>query len=143
VSETGVAAVETFLDAYWSSDVDATLAACTEDFVWVNTALPKQRLEGRAALRELMTEQASGFPEPIDPGTGGHRTITWATRGDTVLHERVDSWDLRGAHMELACCAIWVVRDGNVALWRDYYDIGAFLRQLAGVGIEIDTSAWW
>ncbi len=143
MSETGLAAVETFLDAYWSSDVDTTLAACTEDFVWVNTALPKQHLEGRAALSALMTEQASGFPEPIDPGSGGHRTITWATHGDTILHERVDSWDLRGTHMELACCAIWVVRDGKVALWRDYYDVGAFLRQLAGVGIEIDTSAWW
>lgn len=143
MSDIGVDAVERFLDAYWSGDLDATLAACTEDFVWLNTALPKQRLVGHAALVKLMTEQAMGFPEPIDTGTGSHRTITSATCGDTVLHERVDSWSLRGTHMELACCAVWIVRDGRVARWRDYYDIGAFLRQLSNVGIEVDTSSWW
>ncbi len=143
MSGTAVGAVEGFLDAYWSGDVDQALAACTEDFVWLNTALPKQRLEGHAALTELMTEQAMGFPEPIEPGSGGHRTVTSAVRGDTVLHERVDYWDLRGTHMELACCAVWTVREGRVSRWRDYYDIGAFLRQLAAVGIEIDTAAWW
>ena len=143
MSEIGVEAVEGFLDAYWSGDVDQTLAVCTEDFVWLNTALPKQRLEGHAALAALMTEQAMGFPEPIAPGSGGHRTVTWASRGDTVLHERVDYWDLRGTHMELACRAVWDVRGAKVARWRDYYDIGAFLRQLAAVGIEMDTTAWW
>jgi limonene-1,2-epoxide hydrolase len=143
MSETGLRAVETFLDAYWSDNLDATLAACTEDFVWLNTALPKQRLEGHAGLATLMTDQAMGFPEPIDAGSGGHRTISWASRGDTVLHERVDYWDLRGTHMELGCCASWIVRGGKVAQWRDYYDIGAFLRQLAAVGIRMDTSAWW
>ena len=136
-------AVETFLHAYWNGDLPRTLAACTEDFVWLNTALPKQRLEGHAGLTTLMTEHAMGFPEPIATGSGGHRTVTWAERDDVVLHERVDFWELRGTPMELACCATWEVRDGKVALWRDYYDIGAFLRQLAAVGIEMDTSAWW
>ncbi|MFN2539696.1 MAG: limonene-1,2-epoxide hydrolase family protein [Mycobacteriales bacterium] len=45
--------------------------------------------------------------------------------------------------MELECCAKWEVRDGRVSLWQDYYDIGAFLRQLSAVGIEMDTAAWW
>lgn len=140
---TGVDAVERFLDAYWQGDLQATLDACTPDFVWLNTALPKQRLEGHDQLTALMTEQAMGFPEPIAPGSGGHRTITWAERGDTVVQERVDFWTLRGTPMELACCAAWIVRDGKVAEWRDYYDIGSFLRQLSSVGIEMDTNAWW
>ncbi|WP_322748683.1 MULTISPECIES: limonene-1,2-epoxide hydrolase family protein [unclassified Frankia] len=135
--------VERFLHAYWAGDVYAALAACTPGFVWLNTALPKQRLEGHEQLRAMMVDLAGGFPEPIETGSGGHRTVTWATRGDEVLHERVDFWTLRGKRMELACCATWVVEDGLVAEWRDYYDIGAFLRQLAEVGIEMDTSAWW
>ncbi|MFN2538047.1 MAG: nuclear transport factor 2 family protein, partial [Mycobacteriales bacterium] len=97
---TGVAAVERFLDAYWSGDVEATLAACTEDFLWLNTALPKSRIEGHEGMQALMTSGAMGFPEPIEPGSGGHRTVCSASNGALVLHERVDFWDLRGAHME-------------------------------------------
>ena len=90
-----------------------------------------------------MVDQAMGFPEPIEPNSGGHRTGAWAERGDTVLQERVDFWTLRGTPMELECCAVWTRPRRQGRLWRDYYDIGSFLRQLAAVGIEMDTSAWW
>ena len=139
----GLAAVERFLHAYWSGDVEGALAASTSDFVWLNLALPKQRLEGHDGLRALMVDAAGGFPEPIEAGSGGHRTVSSAGSGELVLHERVDFWTLRGSRMELPCCAAWLVRDGLVAEWRDYYDIGAFLRQLESVGLTVDTTAWW
>ncbi len=55
MNDVGLEAIENFVDAYWSGEVDAALAACPEDFVWLNTALPKQRLEGHDALATLMT----------------------------------------------------------------------------------------
>ena len=134
-------AVETFLDAYWSQDHDTTLSLVTEDFSWPNMAIPLVSVDSRSALREVLVNQNMGFPEPID--SGHHETVTSAVNGNLVLHERVDHWVLRGTAMNCPCCAVFEVRDGLVALWRDYYDIGQVIRQFESVGISVDTSQWF
>ena len=133
--------VEAFLNAYWAKDHEKTLALATEDFSWPNVAMPKVSIASRAAMREVLVNQNMGFPEPID--SGHHETHNAVARDGLVLHERVDYWKLRGKEMNCPCCAVFEVRDGKVALWRDYYDIGHVIRQFESVGIKIDTSLWF
>lgn len=133
--------VESFLNAYWSNNVKDALALATDDFEWINVAFPKAQIKGRDMLRTIMVDQNMGFPEPIQ--NGHHDTLNAVTDGNRVFHERIDRWTFRGEKMAVPCCAVWLVRDGKVAVWKDYFDAGCYIRQMQKVGVPIDTSNWW
>jgi limonene-1,2-epoxide hydrolase len=51
--------------------------------------------------------------------------------GDTVMNERVDRFWLAGGHaIELRVAGVFKVRDGKVAVWRDYFDLAEFNNQM-------------
>ena len=52
-----------------------------------------------------------------------------------------DRMKLRGTWIEIACNAVWNIRDGKVALWQDYYDLGAYLEGMKAAGIALDPHA--
>ncbi|MET0986031.1 MAG: nuclear transport factor 2 family protein [Steroidobacteraceae bacterium] len=135
--------VEDLLHAYFHGDVGRVMALVTEDFEFHNAPMPKVVIKGPQGMRDLMRNSAGGFPEPIEPGSGGHERLSYALNGDTLLFERVDFWTIRGRAMRLPVCSVWRVRADKVSLWRDYYDLGDYVRQMQSVGITIDTSAWY
>jgi limonene-1,2-epoxide hydrolase len=134
--------VEEFLHAYFQGDAARLTALVTEDFEFQNAPMPKALIKGPAQMLALMANHG-GFPEPIEPGSGGHESLAHAVNGDIVLLERVDFWRIRGVSMRLPVCSVWRITNAKVSLWRDYYDLGAYVRQMAQVGIRIDTSKWF
>jgi limonene-1,2-epoxide hydrolase len=55
-------------------------------------------------------------------------------QGSTVINERVDRFRLAGGWVELPVVGIFEVGDdGLITLWRDYFDMGAYQRQVAAV----------
>ncbi|MGE0742001.1 MAG: limonene-1,2-epoxide hydrolase family protein [Hyphomonadaceae bacterium] len=136
---TPVETVEAFLRAYWSGDADGALSLASDDFQWLNVPMPKSLVD-RAALAKLMAGDR-GFPGPIE--SGGHVTLHALEAGDLVMHERVDEFVYNGVKIAIPCNAIWRVRDGRISLWKDYYDLGVYLRGMKAAGVQIDTSNWW
>ena len=49
--------------------------------------------------------------------------------GDTVMNERTDRFLVDGRWIEIPIAAVFVVREGRVTLWRDYFDLESYRRQ--------------
>jgi limonene-1,2-epoxide hydrolase len=105
-------------------DLDAVCALVTDDIEYDN--VPMRKVHG--------PEQVRAGLEPFFAMMGG---IEWVVHhqvavGDVVMNERVDRFELAGRWIELPVAGLFVLRDGRIALWRDYFDLATFERAMAG-----------
>ena len=115
---TEIQTVEAFLRALAASDLEAAIGMTSDDIVYQNVPLPPAR--GRAAFEKQMRS----FQKFTDGFEVAVRNI--AANGPVVLTERVDTLIVRGARAEFWVCGTFEVRDGRIALWRDYFDWATF-----------------
>ena len=106
--------VESFLRALERFDVDAAEALLHPDVTYQNVPLPPARGK-QATVKQLrlLEKYCSGFQA---------RTHNIAANGDTVLTERTDVLEVGRFSAEFWVCGTFEVRDGQVVLWRDYFD---------------------
>lgn len=108
--------------ALWSRpDLDAIVGYFTEDAVYHNIPMPPA--EGREAIREFIAGFMAAF-DGIDFTV--HRQIAQGdARSCTVMNERTDVMRRQdGLEIELPVMGVFEVRDGRIAAWRDYFDMG-------------------
>jgi limonene-1,2-epoxide hydrolase len=119
-----VALIRRFLEACVVADAGAFASYFTEDAVWWNA--PWKPVHGRDAIRETLRKGAA------------HMTaLPWeichvVAEGHIVMTERVDHFQVGDTRVSVACMGVFELRDGKIAAWRDYWDLGQFERQLAG-----------
>jgi limonene-1,2-epoxide hydrolase len=129
-SETQARTVETFLKAMQSQDFDTIDALVADDIVYQNVGLPTIR--GGARVKKLLRsmEGRMGFEVKL------HRNVA---EGGTVLNERTDAIVLGPLRVQFWVCGVFEVHDGQITLWRDYFDFydftKAILRGIAGIAI--------
>ncbi|MFZ0905745.1 MAG: limonene-1,2-epoxide hydrolase family protein [Mycobacterium sp.] len=120
--------VERFLYALQDADLDAAGTLLAEDLVYQNVGLPT--IHGRNRTIKLFSSlgAASAFEVKI------HRI---AADGAAVLTERTDALIFGPLRLQFWVCGVFEVHDGQIALWRDYFDFfdmfKATLRGLAGL----------
>jgi limonene-1,2-epoxide hydrolase len=111
--------VTAFLAALERLDLAAALALACDDMVYQNVPLRPAR--GIAAVEKQLRWMLTHF-------TGFEaRTHHLAADGPIVLTERTDVLKYRGWEAEFWVCGTFEVRDGRIALWRDYFDWGTFV----------------
>ena len=49
-----------------------------------------------------------------------------------VIAERIDRIDTGSAKVDLPCCGVFVLEDGKIKSWRDYFDMGTYTRAISG-----------
>jgi limonene-1,2-epoxide hydrolase len=115
------ALVRRFITALENKDLDAALALVTDDVVYDNVPIgPVVGPDGiRAALNNAI---------------GNAHSIHWVIRqqvasGDVVMNERLDRFTIDGREVEVAVAGLFVLREGRIALWRDYFDLASYRRQ--------------
>jgi limonene-1,2-epoxide hydrolase len=132
-SESGLRApidvVSAFLDAMQDSDPEAVIALVAEDIVYSNVSLPTIRGRERfARAARTYYRYHLGFEVIV------HRI---AQNGSSVLTERTDAIFLGPFRMQFWVCGVFEVHDGQVTLWRDYFDwrstTFATIRGLVGI----------
>ena len=103
-------------------DLDAVCALVTDDIEYDN--VPIGKVFGPDGVRKVLsggvTEAASEVEWVV------HRQVE---AGATVMNERTDRFLVDGRWIEIAIAAVFVVREGRVALWRDYFDLETYRRQ--------------
>jgi len=52
-----------------------------------------------------------------------------AVQGDVVFTERLDRHQIESGWVELPVCGVFAFRDGKIAVWREYFDLGTLVRQ--------------
>ena len=119
------ATVTALIQANEARDVDAILALLTDDVAYEN--VPMSVMHGHDEIRAM-----------LGPFLGGAERVEWEVleqveQGDVVMNERIDRFWLPGdISIELRVAGLFKVRDGKVALWRDYFDLAAFTEQMNG-----------
>jgi limonene-1,2-epoxide hydrolase len=117
-----IAVVESFFAAMVDKDLERALTLLTDDVVYQNVPFPADR--GKAAVRRTL--QAFGY---IVTGFAVEmRNI--AARDGVVLTERVDILTGPLLYLDLWVCGTFEMRDGRIAVWRDYFDMAAATAKL-------------
>lgn len=114
---TSADAVVTEFCKLWSAPDPGQIADWfTEDAVYHNIPMPPA--EGREAIREFI----AGFTGAVDGiDFQVHRQLA---NGDVVMNERTDVMRFKsGGELPLPVMGVFEVRDGKIAVWRDYFDM--------------------
>lgn len=121
--------VERFLDLLRAGDGEAAVELLAADVEYENVGLPT--LHGRERVRRFFR---AGFGLP---GAGFEVYVhTISAQGASVLTERTDVLKFRGLRVQFWVCGRFDVRDGQIVVWRDYFDqiaiLAATVRGLLG-----------
>ncbi len=115
--------VHAFMTAAANRDYDTALGLLTDDVEYQNMPLPP--VHGAAAVKETL-EMLLASAESSEWVV--HRE---AASGDLVLNERTDRFLVNGNWLELPVAGVFELRDGRIALWRDYFDLETIMKQMA------------
>jgi limonene-1,2-epoxide hydrolase len=126
-----VAVVERFLDRLRATDSDGAAALLATDVAYENKGMPT--LHGRGRVRRaLRAVVRSGAEVEL-------HVHSISAAGASVLTERTDVLQWGRMRLQFWVCGRFDVRDGEIVLWRDYFDylaiFTAFARGLLGVVI--------
>lgn len=122
--------VERFLDDLRRADSDAAAELLAVDVEYINVGLPT--VHGRERVRRL-------FRATLGLGGAGFEVYVHAisANGQSVLTERTDVLKFRRLRVQFWVCGRFDVHDGEIVLWRDYFDhltvLAATVRGLLGV----------
>jgi limonene-1,2-epoxide hydrolase len=103
-------------------DVEATLNLFTEDGVW--DLVPLTSGKGREEIRALIEPMAAMMTN-MEVVVGRQIEV-----GNVVMHERVDRFEIDGIWREIPVAGVFEIRDDKIALWRDFFDLATFKKQL-------------
>lgn len=110
--------------ADWSNLDPARLADYfTGDGIYHN--MPFQPVAGRENLVRFIGAFLKGW-EKTD-----WEVINLLGRGDIVIAERMDRTIVSGKPVNLPCCGVFEMRDGKIAVWRDYFDMATYTKALS------------
>jgi limonene-1,2-epoxide hydrolase len=114
--------VQRFIEAIERRDLDAALALVATDCAYDN--VPVGPVEGPDGIRSILgpiIERSDEIAWPI---------VRSAAAGDVVFNERIDRFRIGDQWIELPVTGVWEVRDGLITLWRDYFDLDTYRRQM-------------
>src|SRR5262245_50930588 len=119
--------VRDFGRAWEARDPDAIIAALTEDIVYENVPIPA--MHGHEEVRRFITpnlRKSSAIKFDF-------LSVAIAANG-AVLTERIDTFYFGEKAVAVPLMGIFELRGEKIARWRDYAEIGSFVRQMQAVG---------
>ena len=117
------ALVRDFIAAWSRLDVDELVAYFCEDGVYHN--MPAEPVAGHEALRAFIGAFLANW-ERTD-----WEVLNLLAEGDIVVVERMDRTLASGKSVDLPCCGVFEMRNGKIAVWRDYFDMATYINALS------------
>lgn len=114
--------VRDFCAAWSRLDADELAAFFTEDGVYHN--MPAAPVAGRVAVRDFIAGFSADWLET------DWEIVSIAAAGDRVFCERVDRTRTEKGEVALPCLGVFELENGLIARWRDYFDLGTYLRAI-------------
>lgn len=115
--------VNAFLAAAAARDYPAATALLTEDVTYQNMMLPP--VHGKDAVVETV-ESLLALCESSE-----WVVLHELAAGDVVMNERIDRFTIGGVTTDLPVAGVFVLRDGLVAEWRDYFDLQTIMTAMS------------
>ena len=117
---TPIAIVTDFCAAFDRLDWDGIYAHLADDIVYHN--IPMEPVHGLDAFKAVY----AAFP--VSEARFEINNI--AANGNIVLTERTDRFVLAGQPIVIRVMGVFEIRDGKIAVWRDYFDLAQFTGQM-------------
>lgn len=107
--------VRKFLNLVAAKEIDEAMTHIASDCEYHN--MPMTKVIGPAAVRAVL--------EPFFGATIKNELIILRelVDGDTVFTERLDRHLTEKGWAELPVAGVWVIRDGQIAIWNEYFDL--------------------
>jgi limonene-1,2-epoxide hydrolase len=118
--------VQEFCDGMVNRDAEPLRHFLADDIVYQNTGMPAS--EGIEATVAALAFQFEMFPDSYE-----YETINAVAEGEIVMNERIDY--VRGPDGErhgLPVMGTFVVRDGRITRWTDYWDSALITKMMSG-----------
>jgi limonene-1,2-epoxide hydrolase len=118
--------VQEFCDLMVNRDAEALRPFFADAAVYQNTGMA-----ATTGIDEIIENIAGQFA--MFPDTYEYRTINVATDGNVVMNERLDMIKgPDGTVHALPVMGTFVVRDGKITRWTDYWDTGLIMKMMSG-----------
>ena len=122
--------VRSFIRAIEHHELTRALDHLTEDCEYDN--VPLRKVFGRDAVRDTLERFVAGF-ETIE-WVVAHEVSSGNLDAGVVMNERVDRFGNGDRWLELPVAGLFLIRHGQISLWRDYFDKDTFAAQMAALG---------
>lgn len=109
------ALVRRFLEAWERRDSEFIIGCFTDDGVY--HSIPLEPIVGKDAIRRWVYGFVGTAPGRLEV----HHQVASER---VVMNERTDRITLNGKIVTLPICAVFEIRDGRIAAWREYFDLG-------------------
>jgi len=118
-----VAVVTEFIEAWSRLDADELASYFTDDGCYHN--MPTGPVSGRGNVRDM-----------IAAFTADWTATQWdllniVGSDDVVIAERLDRTQAGDKSVDLPCTGVFEMEDGKIKVWRDYFDLGTFVRAMS------------
>ena len=114
--------IEDFCKAWSRLDPKELSAYFAEDGIYHN--MPAGPLQGRAEIENFIRGFTASWTKT------DWEILNLAETGDVVIAERLDRTQAGDKSVDLPCTGVFTIRDGKIASWRDYFDIGTYSRAM-------------
>jgi limonene-1,2-epoxide hydrolase len=121
---------ETFFGHWNANRIDEALGMLSDGVLYDNVPLPD--IVGRDAVGAFHRGFGIGTAFLLD-----WKIVHIAAAGSVVLNERIDIFRHRdGGEIRLPVMGTLTVENGKITVWRDYFDLADFERQLAAIQLD-------
>jgi limonene-1,2-epoxide hydrolase len=110
--------VDTFVARITSMDLDGALELVADDCEYDN--VPISKVQGPDGIRSVFAQLDAMGVDAMEWVV--HHQVADAT---TVMNERTDRFGVGGKWAGVDVAGLFVVADGKIVLWRDYFDLNA------------------
>jgi limonene-1,2-epoxide hydrolase len=114
--------VNAFMKAASGRDYETALGYLTDDIEYQNMPLPP--VTGKEAVQQTLDMLLAN-------GSGSEWVVHREVASDNlVMNERTDRFKVNDKWLELPVAGVFELRDGKIALWRDYFDLETIMKQM-------------
>lgn len=118
-----VTVITEFVAAWSRLDPDELASYFTEDGCYHN--MPTGPVTGRSNIRDMIAAfSASWTATQWD-------LLNIAANGDVVIAERLDRTEAGDKSVDLPCTGVFEMENAKIKVWRDYFDIGTYLKAMS------------
>lgn len=117
MSHSNSALVTAFCQSLAEADMRRSCAWLAPDVVYHN--MPWAPVVGHAAVREVLDPLVDGANCALRRMHIEHTVAD----GDVVMNTRLETWERARVRVELPVAGLFVLRDGLIREWRDYWDL--------------------
>lgn len=118
-----VTIIRDFIAAWSRLDVEEIVSYFTDDGVYHN--MPTAPVSGHKALEQFVGGFIANWTET------DWDILTIMGEGNIVIAERLDRTKIGDTAIDLPCCGVFEMKDGKIAVWRDYFDMATYARALS------------